>query len=423
MEQTSIATLQRVAAPAQPGGAIMAYETSASHAAAQAKAQVEARYAMAAYHPRNMDEVRQTVLKECRRPSFANDKSTWYIKPIGDGVEGLGIRFVEMALLAMSNVLCESSMTFENDRIELHRVSVTDLERNTTYWHDVRVEKSVERSKPMDDGTYISKRKNSYGRDVFTIPGTDDELLNKRNALISKATRTLGERLIPGDLKAEAETEIKKTRKDTAAQDPDAERKRIADAFAEIGVPVAELSEFLGHDLATCSPAELVRLRGIFGAVRDGESTWAEVMDNKATQAKAKPAAPAKDAAGKPPKAKEPAGDGKEPAAAGDNVMPKAVAVVEALGKAIADKREADAKGTPNPALAEADKAPAEAAKADAQEPDPNGFTLLDALSSVDHGDDALALDMARSIGGDAVEQVKAKIAARTSGGAAVGPE
>lgn len=259
-------------------------ETASTAVAAQAKAMVEARYVMAMQRPRNWDQVRQDIVRECRRPTFANNKSAYYRKPIGQGVEGLGIRFVEVALRCMTNVLVETTMIFEDDTKEVHRVSVTDLESNLTYPLDVRVSKTVERSKPMDDGSFISVRSNSYGKKVYTVPANDDDLLNKRAALISKAIRTLGLRIIPGDMQDEAERIIKDIRMDEAAKDPDAERKRIADAFAEIGVKASDLVSYLGHSLDNCSPTELVDLRGIYGAIKDGEATWKSVMENKAEQ-------------------------------------------------------------------------------------------------------------------------------------------
>lgn len=276
---------------------LAAPETASVAVAAQAKAMVEARYIMAMRKPRNWDEVRQDLLKECRRPTFAHNKSAYYRKPIGDGVEGLGIRFVEVALRCMKNVLVETNMIYDDASKEIHRVTVTDLESNLTYPLDVRVERTVERRKPADDGSFISMRKNSGGKVVYTVPATEDDLLNKRAAQISKAIRTLGLRIIPGDLQDEAEAIIKQIRTDEAARDPDAERKRIADAFAEIGVKAADLTDYLGHALDTCSPAELVDLRGIYGAIRDEESSWRSVMDNKAEKAAKKaessPSAPA----------------------------------------------------------------------------------------------------------------------------------
>lgn len=259
-------------------------------AASHARAMVESRYIMAMRQPRNMDQVRQDLIAECRRPSFANNPSAFYRKPIGQGVEGLGIRFVEVALRCMKNVLIETKMFYENDLVEVHNVAVTDLESNVTYPMDVKVTKTVERSKPDSDGSYISVRMNSYGKPVYTLPAQDDDLLNKRGALISKAIRTLGLRIIPGDLQDEAESIIKEIRKNQAAADPDAERKKIVDAFAGVGVKASDLVSYLGHDLGQCTPAQLNDLRGIFGALREGEATWKSVMANKADQESGAPA-------------------------------------------------------------------------------------------------------------------------------------
>lgn len=106
-------------------------------------------------------------------------------------------------------------------------------------------------------------------------------LPTKEAAAISKAIRALGLRIIPGDLQDEAEALIRQTRKDQAAQDPEAERKRLADAFASLNIRPVELTAYLGHALAQCTPAELVQLRGLYGALRDGEMTWASVMADR----------------------------------------------------------------------------------------------------------------------------------------------
>lgn len=263
--------------------------TVATMLAAQAKATVEARFTIAQYRPRNWDDVRIKLLAECRRPGFAQNKSTYYIKPIGAGVEGLGIRFVEAALRCMSNVLVETLTLHDDDRTRMLKVAVTDLEANETIDKVITVAKTVERSRPMDDGTFLSVRKNSYGKLTYTLPGTDDDILNKEGALVSKAIRVLGLRIIPGDLQDECEAEILRIRKDTAAKDPAAERKNIADGFAQINVLPSDLSAYLGHDFGGCSPAELVRLRGLYGAVRDGETTWPAILENARAEKNAAP--------------------------------------------------------------------------------------------------------------------------------------
>ncbi|MGH8551890.1 MAG: hypothetical protein ACRERS_01195, partial [Methylococcales bacterium] len=248
--------------------------------AAQAKAMVEARFIMAMHRPRSWDDVRVRLLDECRRPAFAANPSAYYVKPVGKGAEGLGIRFVEVALRCMSNVLVETMTLHDDERARLLRVSVTDLESNETLGKDITVAKTVERSKPLDDGTYISVRTNSSGYKTYTVPATDDDMLNKEGSLVSKAIRTLGLRIIPGDLQDEAEAIILKIRNTKTAADPAAERKNLADSFSKLNVLPSALTEYLGHDFGQCSPAELVTLRGLYGAIKDGETSWAAAIED-----------------------------------------------------------------------------------------------------------------------------------------------
>lgn len=257
------------------------HETATAAAMARAKALVSARYEVALHHRRNWDQVRQQILRECRRPSFANDKSAFYRKPVGQGVEGLGIRFVELALRCMGNVEVNTELMYEDERKEVHKCSVVDLEANVPYASDIIVSKTVERSFPEDDGSYFKVRLNSRGRPVYTVGTTDDELLTKRAALHSKALRTVGLRVIPGDIQNEAEWIIKQTRLDDAARDPDAEQRRITDSFGALSVRVVDLEEYLGHPVARCTPAQLVDLRELYVALRDGDVTWKQVMDAK----------------------------------------------------------------------------------------------------------------------------------------------
>ncbi|CAB4158372.1 hypothetical protein UFOVP703_6 [uncultured Caudovirales phage] len=307
---------------AQPmqGGALAApapqaqYEVAVAAAAAGAKAAVLARYEMALRRPRDWDDVRAQVLKECRRPSFAFDKSALYSKPVGgQKVTGLGVRFAEMALLRMGNVLVETETRYEDEGKEIIRVTVTDIESNVTWPLDIPVAKTVERRNPAAGAEIMGQRLNSYGDVVFLVRANDDELLTKRAALISKAARTLAMRIIPGDLQAEAEETIKAIRQAEAAKDPDAERKRILDAFAALNVKPSDVSQYLGHDVGQCTPAQLVELRALHGALHTGETSWAAVMREKRESEggtpPAPPAPPRKDppTSAAPPKAPAPA--------------------------------------------------------------------------------------------------------------------
>ena len=42
------------------------------------------------------------------------------------------------------------------------------------------------------------------------------------------------------------------------------------------------LKDFLGHELSSIDPTELQLLRSTYSAIKDGETTWKAVMDDKA---------------------------------------------------------------------------------------------------------------------------------------------
>ena len=255
-------------------------ETASSAVAAQAKAAVEARYLVARSMPRNMDMVRQLLLRECSRPRFAAG-ARYVLSFGGTRVEGPSIRLAEAALRAMTNVLPETMITYDDAEKRIVRVSVTDLEANLTYSKDVVIEKTAEKSKLRRDEVAIRQRTNSFDTTVYTVPISEGELVRKQGAAESKALRVLALRLLPGDILDEAMDTVLQTLAKESTDDPDKARKQIADAFAGLGVTAADLSEYLSHDLAKSSPAEMTDLRAIFAAIRDGEAAWQDAVSLK----------------------------------------------------------------------------------------------------------------------------------------------
>lgn len=258
-------------------------ETSVAAVAAQAKAAVEARYVMAMQQPRDIDVFRQNLLHDCKRPGFA--RVARYAKPVGGKkIEGPSVRFVETALRHFRNILRETPTIYEDDEKRIVRVIVTDLEANVTHSTDVPIAKTVERKQVKPGMEVLGQRENSYGDTVYLIRATDDDLLNKTNALISKAVRNMGLNVLPGDIVEEAQDLVIRTSRDEDAKDPDAARKKIVDSFATLGVRASDLTEYLGHSIDQCSPAEMDDLRTVYAGLKDGETTWAEVAKTRAEQ-------------------------------------------------------------------------------------------------------------------------------------------
>lgn len=265
-------------------------ETAIAAMAAKAQALVHARYEVAFHRPRDLDRVRQMLMKECTRPTFA--KVAEYNKPVGKGIKGPSIRFAETAIRCMTNIVIDTTTVYDDQWKRIVNVSVTDLESNVPYAMDVTIEKSVERNSKKDDDIVVRERTGSTGKKVYIIVATDEDILNKQNALISKAIRTQGLRLVPGDFIDEGMRIAREVRATDDARDPDAAKRAIYDAFGDLGVQVEQLKDYLGHDGSTLVPAELETLRGLYAALRDNETTWREIMDNRTPP--------------KPPKPKEP---------------------------------------------------------------------------------------------------------------------
>ena len=253
-------------------------ETSALALAEQAKAAVQARYIVAMQRPRDLMLARKKLLDDCKRTRFA--ETAIYRKPVGEGVEGPSIRFAEAAARAMGNVMAEVAAIYDDASKRIVRVSVTDLESNITYPKDVTIEKTIERSKMLPGRKLLGTRKNSKGYDVFLIEATSEEILDKENALCSKALRTCLLRIVPGDLLDEAIEQCYETRKSDIAADPTLARKKLVDAFEGLGVSITQLADYFGHPLETLSTKEIDSARSVYLSLRDQETTWAEVMDS-----------------------------------------------------------------------------------------------------------------------------------------------
>lgn len=279
-------------------------ETQGMALAARAQAEVQARYIVALQRPRNIEEVRVRILQHCKRPRFAQIAE--YAKPVaGQKVKGPSIRFVETALQEYGNVMPDATIIYDDDDKRVVRVSVTDLERNVTYYDDAIIEKFVERRKPKQGDEVLGTRTNSYGDQVFKIRADEDAFANKCASAVSKKTRNLGLRILPADITDEAMEVCRVVRETKDAMDPAAARRQLVDAFVELRVMPADLDAYLGHSFDQASPAEMDDLRAAYASVRTGEATWVALVEFQREQrGEIKEVSKAADAAGEVKKSK-----------------------------------------------------------------------------------------------------------------------
>lgn len=277
-------------------------ELASRATAEQARAMVESRFVMALKRPRNEDKFRLSILKECKRPEFA-EAALWE-KPVGaEKISGFSIRFVEAALRHWGNVYVSTETIYDDSTKRIVRVTVTDLEANLTYPKDIPISKQVERRRVRQGQNVLHKRQNSQGETVYVVEASEDELLMKEAALASKAIRTSGLRVLPPDVQAEARQLVERTLTDQNAKDPDAGRKKVADAFAYYNILPDQLADWLGRPFAQATPDELRQLTTVYNALKENEATWPELLEQRKgerapAKEAAKEAAPASSAAG-----------------------------------------------------------------------------------------------------------------------------
>lgn len=266
-----------------------------------ATARIQSAYTVALQRPRQIEVIREEVLRECRRPSFCtpdeskNGSSLALYRvprgnikvPDGNGgekwvknnIEGPTIRFAEMLLRSWRYLSIEINPMGEDDRQRLLQVICTDYQSCNFTSEIVAVPKTVEKSNAKD-AEIVSQRTNSYGNAVYLVKATDDELAMRTNALISKARRNLILQAVPGWLIEEGVDMVRTTARTKDAQDPDAARRKLFDAYAGVGVSVAQIVDYLGHG-NQLSPADLEDLRGYYSGIKDGFTSWAAVVASK----------------------------------------------------------------------------------------------------------------------------------------------
>lgn len=336
-------------------------ETSAHAQSAREIARVQAQVAMARRFPRDHMDFRTKLLRRCEDSSFAQ-VARYSVPRGGKAIEGPSIRFVEEAIRQYTNVDVTTDVISDDAEKRVLRIAVSDLEANVSHAVSITISKTMERKKLQEGDRPISQRRNSFGDIVYLLPATDDEIAVRQAALVSKSVRTQGLRILPGEVVEEAQDAIVELLKKRIEQDPNEERKRLADAFAKLGVMPSAVAEYIGGPLDAATPADLLELRAVFVALKDGQASWKSLLDAKRPPA---------------PDAPKPSPDVEKARAEAKATIEKARKVVEARakGKAPPVAQDGAKEAPPNQDAAQAAPAP-EAPPT--PKPDPRGVPGVD---------------------------------------------
>lgn len=271
-------------------------ESASAMLAARARAEIEARTLVAINRPRNIEQFREAMLAACDRVRFAD--SAMYEKPVGSGksATGLSIRFAEEAARQFKNLDTSVSVVSEDDEQRVLEAVGVDLEANVAHRVQAVVPKYVERLSPRKGDEVIGSRQNSRGQFTFKIRANDDALFTEHQKAAAKAKREVILMHIPSDIKEECEERIERTLA-IVGDDPAAFLAKVVRAFDKEAITEAQIADYLGKPLSSLNVAEIKKLGRVLNGITQGETTWAQVVAEKAGAAAAEAsAAPASEA-------------------------------------------------------------------------------------------------------------------------------
>jgi hypothetical protein len=274
-----------------PDDVTIGREVATATAAAAAKADIEARIVAALRQPRNMDQFREDILLDCKRPRFA--EIALYTKPVGRKKNAetgkweeafavdFSVRFIESALQHFGNYHVISRIEYETAEQVKLVVGVIDVQRNSGFSTEAVIDKLVERKELKQGRRSRGMRENSYGDVVYLVEATKDEVRNLVGAERSKLIRDNGKRLLPRHVLDECREFIDTTLADENAKDPDSAKKKVLDRFAALGISATMLLGYLGRPVETLTAKDLADIAPLYNGLKDGEFTWADVLRTK----------------------------------------------------------------------------------------------------------------------------------------------
>lgn len=258
-------------------------ELSVSASSAAAIAEVQAAYVMAMQNPRNIFEARNRMFEACERQAFA--KKARYHRPVGKDkygnqtfADGFSVHFARPAAVMMRNILINTGVLYEDDKIRKVVARATDIEANVAYTKEGIVEKTIEK-RSAKGREVISERTNSYGDQTYLVVAYPHEVDLKAAKLTAILLRDCVLPLIPPDILEEIEEKIIDVVASEMTNDPITARKKMVDAFRLIGVSSKQLVEYLKHPIEELTPREYADLQAAYATIKDGTAVWSDYVD------------------------------------------------------------------------------------------------------------------------------------------------
>lgn len=228
-------------------------------------AEVQASMVIAKRFPRNPIEAMDKILQSCTRPTLADGALYSYSRG-GTDVTGPSIRLAEVAAQAWGNVSFGVRELEQRNGESTVEAFAWDMETNT---RQVKVFQVAHERHTKRGVTKLADP-----RDIY-------ELIANQGA---RRLRSCILGVIPGDVIEAAVKQCEETLHANADVSPDG-IKKLADAFAKLGVSKEQIEARIQRRLEAIRPAQVVQLRKIYASMNDGMSVASDWFDASTTAA------------------------------------------------------------------------------------------------------------------------------------------
>ena len=265
-----MSNVQRIEETALAKSTEFSTELAPTSAAAVAQHEIQSSFIIARQFPRNEQLAFRRMAEACEFLSFA--EKAYYRYKRGSKKDESG-RWVDNYVIGPSVYLArEAARLFGNLRVGTEivrddedarqiRAYALDLETNARFSADDEFRKLIQRKRD--------------GVTQWVIPDERDlrELTNKHAAISERnCILKLVPKYVVDDLVEKAQDAVR------AAVEKNIKGavEKMQRTFGDIGVKVKDLESKLGHPLSAITADEVTELRGVYSAIRDGQTTWAE---------------------------------------------------------------------------------------------------------------------------------------------------
>jgi hypothetical protein len=226
-------------------------------------AEVQAAMVIAKRFPRNGIEAMDKILQACTRPTLAEGALYSYSRG-GSDVTGPSIRLAEVAAQSWGNVSFGIRELEQRNGESTVEAFAWDMETNT-------------RQVKVFQVGHV--RHTKAGQKKLTDPRDIYELVANQGA---RRLRSCILGVIPGDVIEAAVKQCEETLHSNADTTPEG-LKKLAGAFAKLGVSKEQIEARIQRRLESIRPAQVVQLKKVYASLRDGMSEvgdWFDATDS-----------------------------------------------------------------------------------------------------------------------------------------------